>query len=77
MCFTVTSSCCISWAEVNSHGMRWPGMEGTFSAVKRKFSENCMSRSAKGLEAEGYQRLWIYDYINQGAKEGIKVKNKG
>ena len=39
------------WAEVNSYGMRWPGTEGIFSAVKRKFGENCMSGSAKGLEA--------------------------
>ena len=38
-----------TWAGENSYGMRWPGTEGIFSAVKRKFSENCMSRSAKGL----------------------------
>ena len=57
-----------SWAKENSYGMRWPGTEGIFSAVKRKFGENCVSRSTEGLEAEGYQRFWIYDYINQGAK---------
>ena len=65
------------WAEDNTYGMRWPGTEGIFSAVKRKFGENCVSRSVDGLEAEGYQRLWIYDYINQKAKEEVKMKNQG
>ena len=50
-----------TWAEENSYGMRWPGTEGIFSSVKRKFSENCVSRSARGLEAEGYQRFWVYE----------------
>ncbi len=63
------------WADENNYGMRWPGTEGIFSAVKRKFGENCVSRSTTGLEAEGYQRLWIYNYINQGAKEVIKAMN--
>ena len=52
--------------------MRWPGTEGIFSAVKRMFCENCVSRSPEGLEAEGYQRFWIYDHINQGAKMKVK-----
>ena len=55
--------------------MRWPGTEGIFSAVKRKFGENCVSRYVEGLEAEGYQRLWIYDYINQEAKNRVKAMN--
>ena len=55
--------------------MRWPGTEGTFSAVKRKFGENCVSRSVKSLEAEGYQRIWVYDYINQRAKTEVKFLN--
>jgi hypothetical protein len=36
--------------------------------VKRKFGENCVSRSPEGLEAEGYERIWVYNYMNQGAK---------
>ncbi|OWP57513.1 MAG: hypothetical protein B2I17_00405 [Thermoplasmatales archaeon B_DKE] len=63
------------WAEENHYGMRWPGTEGIFSAVKRKFGENCVSRSSEGLEAEGYQRLWVYDYINQGARVEVKALN--
>ena len=55
--------------------MRWSGTEGIFSAVKRKFGENCVSRSAGGLETGGYQRFWIYDYINQRAKEVMKAMN--
>ena len=63
------------WAHENSYGMRWPCTEGIFSAVKRRFGENCVSRSKEGLEAEGYQRLWVYDYLNQGAKERVKAMN--
>ena len=63
------------WAEENNHGMRWPGTEGIFSAVKRKFGENRVSRSVKGLEAEGYQRIWIYDYINHRAKMEVKSQD--
>ena len=55
--------------------MRWPGTEGIFSAVKRKFGKNCVSRSTEGLEAEGYQRIWVYDYINQRAKKEVKSQN--
>jgi len=59
------------WADENGYGMRWPGTEGIFSAVKRKYGENLVSRSIEGLVAEGYQRFWIYDYINQRAKKEV------
>ena len=64
-----------TWADQNQYGMRWPGTEGIFSAVKRKFGENCVSRSAGGLKTEGYQRFWVYDYINQRAKRMVKAMN--
>ena len=63
------------WAEDNDYGMRWPGTEGIFSAFKRKFGENCVSRSPEGLEAEGYQRIWVYNYLNHGAKREVKSLN--
>ncbi|EQD60125.1 transposase ISC1058 [mine drainage metagenome] len=63
-----------TWTKENDYGMRWPGTEGVISAVKRKFGENCVNRSAGDLEAEGYQRFWVYDYINQGAKEEAKMR---
>ena len=55
--------------------MRWPGTEGIFSAVKRKYGENCVSGSIDGLESEGYQRIWVYNYLNQGAKKEVKSLN--
>jgi hypothetical protein len=42
------------WADTQGYGMRWPGTEGIFSAMKRKFGEDSVSRSAGGLAAEGY-----------------------
>ena len=59
----------------NNYGMRWPGTERIFSAVKRKLGVNCVSRSVEGLEDEGHQRLWIYDYISQRAKLMAKAMN--
>ncbi len=55
--------------------MRWPGTEGIFSAVKRKFNENCVSRSVKGMEAGEYQRMRVYGYINKEAKMEVKAMN--
>ena len=63
------------WAEYNDYGMRWSGTEGIFSAVKRKFGENCVSRSTEDLETEGYQRIWVYNYMNHGAKREVKSLN--
>ena len=53
------------WARENNYGMRWPGTEGIFSAVKRKFGENTLYRSEDGLLAEGYQRFWAYDEMRE------------
>lgn len=65
------------WADEHHYGMRWPGTEGIFSAVKRKFGENCISQSLRGLQAKGYERMRVYDYINQGAKEMVRMRNQG
>ena len=48
--------------------MRCVGTEGIFSAVKRKYGENTVSRSKEGLIAEGYQRFWAYDTIKSYAE---------
>ena len=48
--------------------MRWSGTKGTFPAVKRKFGENCVSRSVKGLEAEGAMK-----HIRDTMINGIKI----
>ncbi len=54
-----------AWADTKGYGMRWPGTEGTFSAVKRKFGENTVARSPGGLRAEGYQRFWAYEELRE------------
>lgn len=53
------------WAAQKEYGMRWPGTEGIFSAVKRKYGENTVSRSPGGLVAEGHQRFWAYDTLRE------------
>ena len=60
------------WSRENGYGMRWPGTEGIFSAVKRKYGENTLSRLQKSLLAEGYQRLWAYDEIREYGESAIK-----
>lgn len=50
--------------------MRWPGAEGIFSAVKRKFGENAVSRLTAGLVAEGDQRFWAYDELREYGEAG-------
>ena len=35
----------------------------------------CQQISSKGLEAEGYQRIWVYNYMNHGAKREVKSLN--
>ena len=57
------------WAEEKRYGMRWPGTEGIFSAMKRKFGENAVARSPGGLVAEGYQRVWAYDALREYGEE--------
>lgn len=63
------------WAAQKGYGMRWPGTEGIFSAMKRKFGENVLSRSPTGLVAEGYQRAWAYDELREyGEGQGYRIE---
>jgi hypothetical protein len=59
------------WADNKSYGKRWVGTEGIFSAVKKKFGENTVSRSKERLIAEGYQRFWLYDTMKCYAESRI------
>jgi hypothetical protein len=43
--------------------------------VEKKLSDNCVSRYPEGLEAYGYQRIWVYNYLNQRAKKEVKSLN--
>lgn len=65
-----------AWAAQKQYGLRWPGTEGIFSAVKRKFGENVVARSPGGLEAEGYQRVWAYDELREYG-EGLAAAPEG
>ena len=58
------------WADQKGYGIRWPGTEGVFSAVKRKFGENTVSRTPEGLVTEGYQRFWAYDELREYGERG-------
>jgi len=51
------------WRKRVKHGLRWPGNEGIFSSVKRKFGENTVSRKKENLIVEAIQRFWAYDVI--------------
>ena len=51
------------WRIKVRHGLRWPCTEGIFSAVKRKYGENIVSRKKANMIAEAIQRFWAYDTI--------------
>ncbi|MGI0150992.1 MAG: hypothetical protein ACREC5_03530, partial [Thermoplasmata archaeon] len=59
----------------NRYGLRWPGTEGIFSAMKRKYGENVVSRSPGGLVAEGYQRIWAYDELREYGEQRVAVSS--
>ena len=56
------------WANDREYGMRWPGTEGIFSAVKRKFGERVRSKKKENMCLEAERRFWAYDCIAQYAK---------
>lgn len=51
------------WAKKTRYGNRWPATEGIFSAVKRKFGENLVSRKKESLINEAFQRFWVYHML--------------
>ncbi|MEM3860050.1 MAG: hypothetical protein QW478_11725 [Candidatus Micrarchaeaceae archaeon] len=55
---------------MNNYGVRWPGTEGIFSAVKRKFGENTFKirRWSGGKEL---QEFWEYDKIREYGKKHL------
>jgi len=38
------------WQKETKYGNRWPATEGIFSAVKRKFGENLVSKKKRELD---------------------------
>lgn len=63
------------WAKNRNYGMRWPGTEGIFSAVKRKFGERVKSKKKENMCLEAERRFWAYDCIAQYAKTQEQNKN--
>lgn len=53
------------WAAERHYGMRWVATEGIFSAVKRKFGENIVSKNRVTMKAEAVQRFWSYDLLKE------------
>ena len=56
------------WARDAKYGMRWPGTEGIFSAVKRMFGEGTRSKNVKNLLHEVKRKFWAYDRMCAYAK---------
>ena len=56
--------------------MRWPGTEGIISAVKRKFGENMVARSPRGLEAEGYQKIRADDELRKYGENTLALERE-
>ena len=53
--------------------MRWVATEGIFSAVKRKFGENIVSKNKITMRAEAIQRFWSYDLLREyGVHGGVR-----
>jgi len=57
------------WARKRHYGLRWPGTEGVFSAVKRKFGERTRSKKRVTLCLEAMRRFWAYDVLSTYAKD--------
>ena len=56
------------WAEKTSYGMRWPGTEGIFSAVKRKFGERVRAKNEINMLRAAKRKFWAYELIRNYAK---------
>lgn len=56
------------WAEEKKYGMRWPGTEGIFSAVKRKFGENTMAHKIESMLLSAKMKFWAYEIMRKYAR---------
>ena len=56
------------WAKKNKYGMRWPGTEGIFSAVKRIFSERTKAKSVETAYLEVKRRFLAYETMRKYAQ---------
>jgi len=56
------------WARQRSYGDRWPGTEGIFSAVKRKFGECVRAHAIENALKEAKMKFWAYETMCGYAK---------
>ncbi len=56
------------WAKEKKYGMRWPGTEGIFSAVKRKYGENTMAHKIDNMLLSAKMKFWAYECMRRYAR---------
>lgn len=56
------------WAKEKQYGMRWPGTEGIFSAVKRKYGENTRAHKIESMLLSAKMKFWAYESMRQYAR---------
>ena len=56
-----------AWAKKRKYGMRWPGTEGEFSAVKRKFGDSTRAQKLENMCHSIKLKFWAYDRMQQYA----------
>lgn len=56
------------WAKEKKYGMRWPGTEGIFSAVKRKFGENTRAHKIESMLLSAKMKFWAYERMRKYAR---------
>ncbi|MBI4182304.1 MAG: IS5 family transposase [Candidatus Aenigmarchaeota archaeon] len=56
------------WARQRSYGDRWPGTEGVFSAVKRKFGECIRAHVIENALKEAKMKFWAYEAMKAYAR---------
>lgn len=53
------------WARDKRYGLRWPGTEGIFSAVKGIFGEHTRAKKVKTACLEVERKFWAYDRMSR------------
>jgi hypothetical protein len=56
------------WARKRRYGMRWPGTEGIFSAVKRKYGECLRAHLVENALKEAKMKFWAYEAMRKYAR---------
>lgn len=56
------------WARKRKYGRRWPGTEGIFSSVKRKFGECTRAHTIENACKEAKMKFWAYEAMKNYAR---------